>query len=84
MTIRRLLWLATVLGALVAGGGNACGLRRGPRVEVATASVSVGSIVRRIIATGTLQAVRTVQVGTQVSGTIQFLAADFNAIVRKG
>ena len=84
MTIRRLLWFATVLGALAAGGWNACGFRRGPRVEVATASVSVGSIVRRIIATGTLQAVRTVQVGTQVSGTIQFLAADFNAIVRKG
>jgi HlyD family secretion protein len=35
-------------------------------------------------ATGTLQAVTTVQVGTQVSGTIQALYADFNSLVKKG
>jgi HlyD family secretion protein len=34
-------------------------------------------------ATGTLQAVTTVQVGTQVSGTILELNADFNSLVRK-
>ncbi len=43
-----------------------------------------GDIVDRVGATGTLQAVTTVQVGTQVSGTIQNLYADFNSIVRKG
>ena len=35
-------------------------------------------------ATGTLQAVTTVQVGSQVSGTIQSLDADFNSTVKKG
>ncbi len=35
-------------------------------------------------ATGTLQAVTTVQVGTQVSGTMQDLYADFNSLVKKG
>src|SRR5687768_16776474 len=35
-------------------------------------------------ATGTLQAVTTVQVGTQVSGTIKTLRADFNSRVRRG
>jgi HlyD family secretion protein len=35
-------------------------------------------------ATGTLEAVTTVQVGTQVSGTVQELYADFNSIVKKG
>ncbi len=35
-------------------------------------------------ATGTLQAVTTVQVGTQVSGIVQELYADFNSIVKKG
>ena len=35
-------------------------------------------------ATGTLQAVTTVQVGTQVSGTISELDADFNSLVKKG
>ena len=34
-------------------------------------------------ATGTLQAVTTVQVGSQVSGTIQSLYADFNSQVKK-
>ena len=37
-----------------------------------------------VAATGTLEAVTTVQVGTQVSGTVQELYADFNSIVKKG
>ena len=37
-----------------------------------------------ISASGTLEAVDTVQVGTQVSGSIQSLGADFNSIVKKG
>ena len=49
-----------------------------------TASVSRGDIVERVEATGTLEAVTTVQVGTQVSGTIKTLYADFNSRVRKG
>src|SRR5687767_11122624 len=49
-----------------------------------TAAVSRGDVVETVEATGTLQAVTTVQVGTQVSGTIQSLHADFNSQVRKG
>lgn len=51
---------------------------------VTTAAVSRGSIVNAISATGTLEAVETVEVGTQVSGTVESIGADFNAIVRKG
>src|SRR4029078_504537 len=43
-----------------------------------------GDVVETVEATGTLQAVTTVQVGTQVSGTIQALYADFNSLVKKG
>jgi HlyD family secretion protein len=43
-----------------------------------------GSVVDSVEATGTVQAVTTVQVGSQVSGTIQSLHADFNSQVRKG
>ena len=53
-------------------------------VQVVTAPVTVGTIDRRIVATGTMQAVTTVEVGTQVSGVIQSLSADFNSIVRAG
>ncbi|HEY7498563.1 MAG TPA: efflux RND transporter periplasmic adaptor subunit [Vicinamibacterales bacterium] len=47
-------------------------------------AVSRGSIVSVVSASGTLEAVETVQVGTQVSGSVQALYADFNSIVRKG
>jgi HlyD family secretion protein len=49
-----------------------------------TAPVTRGSVVQNVAATGTLQAVTTVQVGSQVSGTIKALHADFNSQVRKG
>ncbi|HEY6873075.1 MAG TPA: efflux RND transporter periplasmic adaptor subunit [Geobacteraceae bacterium] len=49
-----------------------------------TAKVERGSIVSSVSATGNLAAVVTVQVGTQVSGTIQKLFVDFNSRVKKG
>ena len=52
--------------------------------RVATDVVSRGSILAVVTASGTIEAVDTVQVGSQVSGTIQSLGADFNSIVRKG
>jgi HlyD family secretion protein len=55
-----------------------------PKFTVTTAAVTRGDVVDTVGATGTLQAVTTVQVGTQVSGTIQSLYADFNSLVRKG
>jgi HlyD family secretion protein len=52
--------------------------------QVITEAVSRGPIVSVIAATGTLEAVTTVDVGTQVSGTVQALYVDFNSIVRRG
>jgi HlyD family secretion protein len=52
--------------------------------SIVTAAVSRGDLTSEIAATGTVEAVTTVQVGSQVSGTIQALYADFNSIVRKG
>ncbi len=52
--------------------------------DVRTAPVTRGDIVDAVSATGTLEAVTTVQVGTQVGGIIQELYADFNSIVKKG
>ncbi len=49
-----------------------------------TASVSRGTIRALVEATGTINAVTTVQVGSQVSGTISRLNADFNSQVKKG
>jgi HlyD family secretion protein len=49
-----------------------------------TAEVTQGAVVATVEATGTLEAVTTVEVGTQVSGTIKSLGADFNSQVRQG
>jgi HlyD family secretion protein len=49
-----------------------------------TAVVTRDDVVQTVKATGTLEAVTTVQVGSQVSGTISSLDADFNTQVRKG
>ena len=51
---------------------------------ITTAAITRGDVVDTVGATGTLQAVKTVQVGTQVSGTIEALYADFNSLVKKG
>ena len=49
-----------------------------------TARVERGNLRNTVTATGTLQAVTTVQVGSQASGTISALYADFNSTVKKG
>ena len=52
--------------------------------EIGTVTVTEGDVVDSIGATGALEAVTTVQVGSQVSGIIQELRVDFNSIVREG
>lgn len=49
-----------------------------------TAAISRGPIQARVTASGTLSALVTVQVGSQISGRIQWLGADFNTVVHKG
>src|SRR5512142_2190374 len=46
--------------------------------------VSTGDITAVVTATGTLNPVVSVDVGTQVSGTISKLYADFNSVVKEG
>jgi HlyD family secretion protein len=73
--------------ALAAGvwvlGLPACGGKK-PAVQWDTAAVDRGRIVARVTATGTLSALVTVQVGSQVSGRVQQLFVDFNSPVKKG
>jgi HlyD family secretion protein len=77
-------WL--VLAGLVAVIGlvAAFGLNRGSQVQHFTAKVEQGEIDDVVEATGTINAVITVQVGSQVSGTIAKLNVDFNSRVHKG
>lgn len=79
---RRLLWLLLV-PVLLAGGFFL--LRgRGEATQFTTGAIDRGDVVEVVGATGILEAVTTVQLGSQVSGTIQSLYADFNSTVKKG
>jgi HlyD family secretion protein len=80
---RALIGLLIVL-AIGAGAGAYYIRRGGPEIQVNTAPITRGDIVDTVGASGTLQAVNTVQVGSQVSGNISWLGADFNSIVKKG
>lgn len=77
-------WLL-VAGLVVAVGlVVAFGLSRSAQAQHFTAKVERGDIHDVVEATGTINAVITVQVGSQVSGTIAKLFVDFNSRVRKG
>jgi HlyD family secretion protein len=82
MTKRKWVILAGV--AVGAGLFVALGLNRSTQAQHFTAKVERGAIDDVVEATGTINSVITVQVGSQVSGTIAKLNADFNSRVHKG
>src|SRR5881392_3910495 len=76
-----LLLVAVAIGAGIWGYLYAQDRENGPRYRLERAER--GPLVAAVSATGNLNAVTTVQVGTQVSGQIKELYADFNSVVRK-
>src|SRR2546429_8603485 len=83
--MRKIILIVLIL-VIAAGGGYAyySYTKKDEPPTISTAKVTRGDIVDTVGATGQLQAVTTVQVGTQVSGTVQQLNADFNSLVHKG
>jgi HlyD family secretion protein len=75
-----------VLAILVIGGGYWAwrAARATTPVTFRTARLDKGTVESTVTATGALNAVVTVQVGSQVSGTIAKLGADFNSQVKEG
>src|SRR5882762_10782409 len=82
--MKRALIVLLIIGAIGAVAGAYYIRSKGPEPQVNTSAVTRGDIIDTVGATGTLQAVTTVQVGSQVSGNIAWLGADFNSIVKKG
>src|SRR5262245_46269675 len=72
-----------VLGGLAFGGYGLSAIR-GQATKFRTAKVDKGAVVATACATGNVNAVTTVQVGSQVSGQIKDLFVDFNTPVKKG
>ncbi|HEU5336650.1 MAG TPA: biotin/lipoyl-binding protein, partial [Terriglobales bacterium] len=84
MKLMRNKWLLslTAMGLIVLLAAFTFG--RKDEARYFTAKAQTGTINDVVQATGTINAVTTVQVGSQVSGTISKLNADFNSRVRKG
>ena len=81
-TARKYLWIVGIAVLAVGGWWFYSQGKSGPQYQ--TARVDRGSVQASISATGNTNAVVTVQVGSQVSGNIKELHADFNTRVKKG
>ena len=81
---RRLSWIiGIVIAAGLITGGYLYTQGIGARPAFRTAAVTRGPLTSAVSATGTLNAVITVQVGSQISGQVKELHADFNSVVKK-
>jgi len=84
MTFLRFKWYLIVGLLIVVAAGVYFSRDRESVAQYKTKKVEQGEITAIVSATGKVNAVVTVQVGSQVSGTIQRLFADFNSRVKKG
>jgi HlyD family secretion protein len=79
-------WLV-IVGILGVGGFYGYRYFRQPDAAATnyrTATIATGDILQTVIANGSLTPVRMVEVGSQISGTITEINADFNSIVKSG
>lgn len=82
--MRRSIWLGVVAPGAVLVGTIAWALQTTSDVQVESAPVTTGPIAREVFATGTLQPITTVEVGSQISGVVQALAVDYDSLVHAG
>src|ERR1039458_7849679 len=75
--------LSAAFAVLVLAFSPGC-KKTGGALKYETAPVARGDIVQHVTASGTLSAVVSVDVGSQVSGKISALNADYNSPVKKG
>jgi HlyD family secretion protein len=78
------LIIALAAVAAIALAGFVFWRSRSSATEYMSARVERGNLRNTVTATGTLQALTTIQVGSHASGTISALNVDFNSIVKKG
>src|SRR5665213_4290150 len=81
--MKRAIIIVLIVLAAGAGAGAYYMTHKGPTLSVATAAITRADVVDAVASTGTLQPVISVTVGSQVSGNIAWLGADFNSIVKK-
>src|SRR5437667_2745069 len=81
---RRWLVILVILGGVALGGVAYVTRPKDPDLDFRTAQVANGELTQVVTANGALNPVRTVTVGSQISGIITELKVDFNSKVREG
>ncbi len=81
---RKKAWIAGAVCLVAIAGGWYYWQGRKPDPKYITATVRRGNLTATVQATGTLNALTTVPVGSYVSGTVQYVFADFNTRVHAG
>jgi HlyD family secretion protein len=82
--MKKAAFLAVLLAALAAGGWYWVQSRNDDgEVRYRLAKVERGALAAVVVASGTLNATTTVQVGSQISGQVKEIFADFNTAVKK-
>ncbi len=79
-----LRWLAVLAVLIALALVLAARARKAPARQYVTATADIGTVAPTVIASGTVNPVNTIQVGTYVSGVIQTLSCDFNTRARAG
>ncbi|HEY4133859.1 MAG TPA: efflux RND transporter periplasmic adaptor subunit [Alphaproteobacteria bacterium] len=82
--MRKLLVAVPVIGLIAVGAAYFAFSGSGEAPSYRTAKIERGAIVSAVSASGTLAAVTTVQVGSQISGQLKEIMVDFNSEVRQG
>ena len=77
LTLVALLLIAGIIATVARKGHNEV-------INFETTQVEPGEISTTITATGTIEPVKTVDVGTQVSGIVKRMYVDFNSVVKRG
>ncbi len=81
---RKKWWVISLLIILFVGGYFVFGGDKSEKSQFATLAIGRGNIRYVVSATGEIQPLNTVNVGSQVSGTIEKLYVDYNSKVKKG
>lgn len=82
--ISKIWWIAATLAAVALVAWLLSGSKKKEEVKFETAQVAPANIQNSITATGTIEPVTSVTVGTQVSGIVSKLYVDYNSVVKKG
>lgn len=81
--IKKVVIVVTVLGIVFLGYAYFSGTTAS-EIKVETMKAKIGNVITTVTATGTIEPITQVEVGTQVSGVVEKIYVDYNSVVKQG